>query len=1770
MRIPLKDGTFWQKEFNQNDTIEKVAQDFKKENNIEIPKDCFMGWNCKNHQIEMTDKLKSLLNYQIPTLCINPEIKRRPLTIENREINPSEVGKPFNNPFEIYVFNKEDKTLKIQNYPHQLICNKGLEIFNNTSAYCNGENHLYISGGENENYGICEKLWDINLNTQEIKEPVQIWPKKNHSMIFIPKKYVFLVGGNDKSTYCYDCETKEVFQWADLNFERTEPALEKIGNFLYCFDNIKKTNDERLTFEKSNLISDKPCWQLIIPEIDPTIGYQKFSQKFFGVSRDFQDNVIFLGGNMDDEKTVDEIKNYKYNAFTNYIDFSDVTFKEINFKEKTFLPYNRNIDFLFPDFNRQHPEVIFYVKNRNKLEKMNFTRAYSTQPILNQGININLNDIKPDIKFTANKINFNMPKFNIPEVIPDSSNLIQPKKNEQNFIIHNDQLNNQIIDTNLYSSPSHINIVEPQNIKIIKPEIDFNHSNLNNVEIPNPESKIDINLNSNNLNNSYLLNSKSKIPHPYHNYTPNRVNSKPYIDVPFCHQGIDIPRFHVSVNDPGNDIYVNKAYTLSHSQYLKNEKTPVKNDLDFPKYQNTSYINGTPNPNYEKFNLSGSIQGTKLKNNSVNMTNPRTKISDPNLNVDFKDQNIYLNNNLNQNFDIKGNIPGVSTNSNIKTSNIDLSGSKIDKKNVQVPNLNFNANINNSNINVPVGKDYNMSGCIPGTKIKSQSVDKKTQKNKKEKNFGMSGTIKGIPGLKSSVSNMSASNLNVKGPNITFNENNINSNISGMKLGTSGNVNIPNPNVNVKAPSVNVNPPNYNLSGNISGVKQVNSNVNLPSGNVNLKGPNVNINPPDLNISGTIPGIKTVKINTNIPNSNVNVKAPNVNVNPPNYNINSNISGVKLGSNNVNIPSGNVNLNGPNVNLKSPNVNVNPPDLNLSGTIPGIKTGKVNMNLPNNNINITAPKVNVNSGNINGVKLGNENINTHNTNLNANKPNININPPNYNLSGNIPGVKLETNNVNLPSGNVNLNGPNVNLKGPNVKVSQPDFKLSGTIKGIKIAKPSKNTQNPNLNITAPNVNVNSSNINGVKLGTGNVNLPNANLNVSEPNVNVNPPNYNLSGNISGVKLANNNVNIPSGNVNLNGPNVNLKPQNVVVNPPDINISGTIPGIKTGKVKMNVPNTNVNVKAPNLNMSSGNINGVKLGNENVNIPSANLTVNEPNVNMPSYNLSENISGVKLGASNINIPSGNINLKEPNVNTNLQGGVNLKNPNPPNFNLSGIIKGNPKFKVKPTKITVPSANTDIQPPNISGNLSNTNVNITNPNISVSGNIPQNSQNINLKSPNINMPSTNINVQNPELNVQNQNIKIEAPKINMNNYNMSGSIPGTKLTSPSSNINIKNPNTNLQNNNDIDLKGTIPGIKVQVPNVNLPNGGAKINLQEPNINTQNYNLNGNLNPQKINIPSNEINLNAPKIEMQNPNVNLKTNIQNPSSNIKSEIPENKFDISVPNYQIAAPDFNQPELKKEDSSEIFLLKGTIKGIKIPKNNKKVKNDTDLNDNIGYNKNFHGNIDDPKYDNHCNLKGNRIAGKTSTLNDPNQEIKVNKGNLDCRVSKIVDEKNVVIEEPFAVLKNQSYINDNIKLSKPEINSNSSYNYKYNPYGNDLNFNMPVPCPDINTNIKNQNPNIEINNPSINLNMDNNLKEHMPTNLRFSPIPEDSDINPNMHNNFNMQSRGLPSVGIKANNFKPSRVESGGQFYTENVDVGNMMSANVGINGVKMNNRIIE
>ena len=81
------------------------------------------------------------------------------LKIKDSEIIPDLIGKPFNEPFEIFIFNIKEKKFRIHSYSQKIINNSELCYYDNlSSSYCNGNNFLFISNGEKKNNEIINKF----------------------------------------------------------------------------------------------------------------------------------------------------------------------------------------------------------------------------------------------------------------------------------------------------------------------------------------------------------------------------------------------------------------------------------------------------------------------------------------------------------------------------------------------------------------------------------------------------------------------------------------------------------------------------------------------------------------------------------------------------------------------------------------------------------------------------------------------------------------------------------------------------------------------------------------------------------------------------------------------------------------------------------------------------------------------------------------------------------------------------------------------------------------------------------------------------------------------------------------------------------------------------------------------------------------------------------------------------------------------------------------------------------------------------------------------------------------------------------------------------------------------------------------------------------------------------------------------------------------------------------------------------------------------------
>ena len=116
-------------------------------------------------------------------------------------------------------------------------------------------------------------------------------------MIFIPKYIVFIVGGQNLDTFYYKLKEKYIYVCGKLNIIRKARPLQIIKNKLYCICNIKITND--FSLEVTDLTyNEGGKWNFIKPKLSFNKINNQILQQSFGICKDKNENIIFLGGEL--------------------------------------------------------------------------------------------------------------------------------------------------------------------------------------------------------------------------------------------------------------------------------------------------------------------------------------------------------------------------------------------------------------------------------------------------------------------------------------------------------------------------------------------------------------------------------------------------------------------------------------------------------------------------------------------------------------------------------------------------------------------------------------------------------------------------------------------------------------------------------------------------------------------------------------------------------------------------------------------------------------------------------------------------------------------------------------------------------------------------------------------------------------------------------------------------------------------------------------------------------------------------------------------------------------------------------------------------------------------------------------------------------------------------------------------------------------------------------------------------------------------------------
>ena len=331
------------------------------------------------------------------------------------------IGSPiFDNPdfFAIIIYKTENNETKLYykepKDPEFIFMNK----FNSFTAYCNAKGYLYISGGEsehsedldnendnNENNNselkdfFCIELNSLDcdnnnpekdtnnqnrnglndLNTLNIKQlPNLLEPRTWHSMIYVPDKYIFIVGGSSKSVEIYDIEKNIIYKDSTLNELRNECTLCMVNNiYLYAFCGFYIHQTFNCTVERCNLRKKERKWEFVKFHMKN----KGFISSFFAVSYYKNDNIILIGGDsVEDINKSYIIKLGKEENENDEIDEFDLGDKKFGvFRDKFFNPINNNYSINIPLAYGEHIQILLLNMENGEIEKKEYIDLFNKE-----------------------------------------------------------------------------------------------------------------------------------------------------------------------------------------------------------------------------------------------------------------------------------------------------------------------------------------------------------------------------------------------------------------------------------------------------------------------------------------------------------------------------------------------------------------------------------------------------------------------------------------------------------------------------------------------------------------------------------------------------------------------------------------------------------------------------------------------------------------------------------------------------------------------------------------------------------------------------------------------------------------------------------------------------------------------------------------------------------------------------------------------------------------------------------------------------------------------------------------------------------------------------------------------------------------------------------------------------------------------------------------------------------------------------------------------
>jgi len=347
----IKKNDKFEKIENYNDTISTIIYNIQ--DTIQL---LGLGYNSGSS----STTISNLMTLKIYVDYIRKEI---PEKVDEYIINATYlIAKPIFNQYKYYQYNKYLKELKIIKYNKDNINKSGINCFSTLDSYCNAINFLYIyqNNIKNKDY---DNFFKINLVENKIKLISSKFPKRIlYSMIFIPKYYIFIIGGkNTKEVLIYNIQNENNKKYPYLlPYELIEPSLIFINNkYLYIFEN------STLEFHilRSDLINISPFEDIKLSNSK----HIPMNQKFFGVVKN-NNTILFLGGQMINLNKENINSCYEFDYNSNKLFLSKRGFKSFDFMEKAFIPVSSELYLQLVECkkeNKYEPKVIYFEASQN-------------------------------------------------------------------------------------------------------------------------------------------------------------------------------------------------------------------------------------------------------------------------------------------------------------------------------------------------------------------------------------------------------------------------------------------------------------------------------------------------------------------------------------------------------------------------------------------------------------------------------------------------------------------------------------------------------------------------------------------------------------------------------------------------------------------------------------------------------------------------------------------------------------------------------------------------------------------------------------------------------------------------------------------------------------------------------------------------------------------------------------------------------------------------------------------------------------------------------------------------------------------------------------------------------------------------------------------------------------------------------------------------------------------------------------------------------------